>query len=1074
MTRQPPDEAARTAIRTRLDETFLVEAGAGSGKTTSLVSRMVALVQSGRCCPDTLAAVTFTRKAAGELRERFQEKLEKACREETDPAAAERLAQALTGLDCAFIGTIHSFCSRLLRERPLEAGLSPDFTEIEGMEEKLLLEAAWEDYLLAVILENPAELARVRRLDISPQDLKDAYAWLSLYPDVAFKAEPCLYPDLDPARVALDILLDEAAKKLPEQEPDGGLDELQRLLRQALRWRRFFNLKEDRNLLRLLARLDRSPRLTQKKWGNRDTAWQISNQFYKFRDHTVWPALLSWRRYRYPVMLGFLLPAARHFEKMRKDENRLNFQDLLMRTAQLLKSNPEVRTYFRNRFSHLLVDEFQDTDPIQAEIMMYLAGSDPAEPDWTRLVPRPGALFVVGDPKQSIYRFRRADIDTYNQVKNIIENSGGEILHLTANFRSLPEIIDFVNEAFHKIFGQSRLPYQAEPVAMASFRQAAPDTACGLLKIELAPAVRHKQADIVAEDAETIAAWLRHCLDGGLALARSADETAAGLTPAPVPGDFMILVRYKSRLAQYAQALEKYGIPFSLSGESDIAGSSELQELLYLLMALADPDNPVPLVAALRGLFFGLSDDQLFRYRACGGSFSVHATVPDPAPPDIAAAFTPVLEKLSVYHRWSRHLPPSAALESISADLGLLPYTLAGSLGKGNAGYLLQLIELVRGREAEGETGFAAMVEFFAHLLDSGIEEELDITGGTAPAVRIMNLHKAKGLEAPVVILANPSKNMDRDPNLHVSRGDTSCGYLKVNRQGRRPEALAEPPDWDACQAEETLYQEAEEARLLYVAATRARNLLVVSTYPAKANLSPWQPLEAFLPDDTPVLAKPAVKPPQEPPPPAPLTPELLAAATAEISKQLAWTAIPSCQKITVTDLSKAGEAPERFHTGKGKSFGNVIHEALEALTRERGQTDLECLVPVLLAAHGRLAEEKEEIIDLLQRVMGTSLWRRALASPELLSEVPFGVFAGDTYLTGAVDLAFREEGGWMLADYKTDAVKDERHLEQLVDYYRPQVAEYARRWEEITGEKVKESGLFFVSVLEYVTLETI
>ncbi len=1073
MTRRPPDEAARDAISTRLDETFLVEAGAGSGKTASLINRMVALVRSGRCRPDTLAAVTFTRKAAGELRERFQEKLEKACREETDPAAGERLAQALTSLDRVFIGTIHSFCSRLLRERPVEAGLAPDFTEIEGLEEKLLLEAAWEEYLLAVRLENPAGLARVRELEISPQDLKEAYARLALYPDVTFKAERYPYPHshLKRARGELDRLLAEVKDKVPGQEPDGGYDGLQRLLRQALRWRRFFDLEEDRNLLRLLARLDRSPRLTQKKWEDRDTALQVSSLFCSFRDDTVRPVLREWRRYRYPIMLDFLLPATRHFEKVRREENRLNFQDLLMYTARLLKENPEVRAYFRQRFTHLLVDEFQDTDPIQAEIMMYLAGSDLTETDWTRLKPRPGALFVVGDPKQSIYRFRRADIDTYNQVKKIIKNSGGEILYLSANFRSLPQIIDFANHTFGKLFSQSGPPYQAEPVTMDAWREPATASRSGLLKIELTPTPHNSQEYIVAQDAEAIASWIRHCLDGGLSLCRSKDEEDRGLTATPVPGDFMILVRYKSRLAQYARALEKYGIPFTLSGESDIAASRELRELLYLLMALADPDNPVPLVACLRGLFFGLSDDQLYRYRSCGGTFSLHAAVPGGAPADVTAAFTPVLAKLSLYHRWSCDLPPGAALESIIADLGLLPYTLAGSLGKGNAGYLLQLIELVRAREAKGETGFAAMVTFFSQLLESGLEEELDITAGTAPAVRIMNLHRAKGLEAPVVILANPAKTVDPDPDLHVHRGATAYGYLQISRQqGRRREILAEPPEWDIYQAEEDSYRRAEEIRLLYVAATRARNLLVISTYPAKPGLSPWQLLEPFLPGKTEVLEVPTPVCPLQTMPAEPVTPELLKSVAEQLRAELAKAAVASYQKLTVTDLRKAGEVPRRFHTGKGMSFGNVIHEALEALTRDRGRTDLERLVPFLLDVHGRPADEKAEVIDLLVKVQETSLWRRALASPELLSEVPFGIFENNNYLTGTVDLAFREEGGWVLADYKADAARDEIHLEELVDYYRPQVEEYAQRWEKITGERVKERGLFFVTVLEYIS----
>jgi ATP-dependent helicase/nuclease subunit A len=1048
-----------------------VEAGAGSGKTTSLVGRMVALIAGGRCRMENMAAVTFTRKAAGELRERFQEKLEQAYRQTDDESARQRLGEALSQLDRAFIGTIHSFCSRLLRERPVEAGLPPDFTEIEGLEEKLLMEAAWEEYLLDVRLNNPTRLENVRKLDISPTDLKQAYFKISVYPDVIFPSAPAPYPDLRQARSELLRLLDAADNSLPTAFPD-GFDGVQRMFRQALRWQRIFDISEDRVLLRLLALMNKSPSLIQKLWPDKNTAKQINLQFITFRDNYARPALQRWREYRYHPLLGFLLPAAAHFAAIRKRESKVNFQDLLMVTADLLKNNTEVRSYFQQRFTHLLVDEFQDTDPIQAQVMMYLAGADTEESDWTKLIPRPGSLFVVGDPKQSIYRFRRADIDTYNRVKKQIQLSGGEVLHLTANFRSLPAIIDWVNPAFDELLSAEAPPYQADPVTMHPFRENDADTLSGLLKIQLPAANRNRQEDIVAADAETIAAWIRHCTDGGVRLARTREELEAGLTETPVAGDFMVLVRYKSRMAQYARALEKYGVAFNLSGGSDISESRELQELLFLLQAIADPDNPVPLAAALRGLFFGLSDDMLYQYRRSGGSFSVRAGVPANAPEEVKKVFTPVLQKLGLYSRWSRELTPSAALENIISDLGLIPFALSGSMGKGRTGYILQLIELVRGREAMGEAGFAAMADFFAQLLDSGLEEELDITAGTSPGVRIMNLHKAKGMEAPVVILANPSKKVDRLPDLHVRRtSHTPDGFLQITKEGKfKAEPLAEPPGWEAYQAEECRYHSAEEARLLYVAATRAKNALVISTYPNKPELSPWQPLEGFL-TEAEILEEQDVCPPLVSPPAEPVTPELLAAAATQIRENLAQSIVPTYHKISVTGLSKAEDGPERFHTGKGPGFGNVVHRALESLARERGKTDLSVVIPELLRQEGRPENEKEAVVDLLNRVQQSELWQRALASPELLTEVPFGIFTNDTYLTGAVDLAFRESDGWVLLDYKTDYVRDKEHLAQLVRYYSPQVREYARRWEEITGEKVRLCGLFFLDIPEFIAV---
>ena len=165
------DQAARDKISSSLDQTFLVEAGAGSGKTAGLIKRMVALLAEGRCEPQKMAAVTFTRKAAGELKERFQVGIEERWRQETDQQVRERLTESLEKIERIFTGTIHSFCARLLRERPIEAGIAPDFTEIEGLEEKMLEETAWEQYLVEVGANNPQLLGRLDELDLSHSDL---------------------------------------------------------------------------------------------------------------------------------------------------------------------------------------------------------------------------------------------------------------------------------------------------------------------------------------------------------------------------------------------------------------------------------------------------------------------------------------------------------------------------------------------------------------------------------------------------------------------------------------------------------------------------------------------------------------------------------------------------------------------------------------------------------------------------------------------------------------------------------------------------------------------------------------
>ena len=1100
MSKQLSDATARQRITTDLATTFLVEAGAGSGKTTNLVQRMVSLVRTGTCRIEHLAAITFTRKAAAELKSRFQIKLEKALREATDPTEHERLAYTLDNLHLAFLGTIHSFCSRLLRERPVEAGMTPDFDEIEGLDERLLQERAWQEYLQILRLENPKQLHDLADLDVRPEDLKASYLELCLYPDVTMVGEVAPYPDLNEVREELYGLIDFAAPLIPADEPEKGWDPLQAMLRKCRRWQRAFDLSEDKYLLRLLAQLDKKGSVTQNRWITKEGAKAAEQAFTDFREQHLQPALQEWREHRHYPLLAFLLPATEHYASLRQQEHKLNFQDLLMRTAALLRHNSEVRQYFGARFTHLLVDEFQDTDPIQAEIMMLLTAEESTPTEWSRTTPRPGSLFVVGDPKQSIYRFRRADITTYNQVKEQIRNTGGEVLHLTSNFRSVPSILHTANSAFNSIFALHSNDYQADfkPIDPARDTGSGEE---GIRLIEMPPVPYHSGVAIAELDASAIAAYIRHSLDGSITLARTPDERDEGLTPQPVPGDFLILVRYKKDMALYARALEEYHIPFSLSGGSDITTSYELAELLLLLQALADPTDSLSLVAVLRGSFFGLSDAAFHQHKQAGGIFSFYSEVPPhPSAELLAQAFT----TLKTFRQYIQDLTASSAIERIMRELGLIPLAFSGELAKGKGGYLLQALELIRMQEQDGTTSINAIVDFLAELLDVGVEDELDLEGLRSPGVRIMNLHKAKGLEAPVVFLANPGHVVHRGPSLHISRNDnivplgvqlpepnalplslreaaaetasalsygkSAYGFMCITRH-REPfgsEIIAQPPHWHTYAEEESHYLSAEENRLLYVAATRAKNLLLVSIYPKKPDKSPWQSLEPFL-TEVKTLENISASIPEPVAPTQSLTPAMLDAALIDIALSLSIISLPTYTELTVTDLGKQGKAPTREATGRGASWGNAVHNCLELLAR--GCQDIASAIPSILTAEGRDPAEQTELIELLTRVQSTPIWQRAMAATTRYTEVPFGTQSGSVYLTGVIDLAFQEPDGWVLLDYKSDHIIDDTHLRELTTYYTPQIQTYAQHFTQLTGETIKECGLLFTERQQYIRL---
>lgn len=1070
------DQEARREIMEDLDSCILVEAGAGSGKTYSLVQRMVALIKEGKCTVEQLAAVTFTRKAAAELQGRFQLALEKALVGESGAVQRERLNLALNRLDRCFLGTIHSFCAALLRERPVEAGLDPDFVELESLEDELLQGEVWEEYLIKTQLENPQALAQLLEIGVDPRELKGCYETLSSYPEVEVVRDAVPAPDLRPVREELDNLLDWAQGVLPCEVPPKGWDPLQGLLREALWRRKVFGFDDSLRFLGLLADLDREGNVTQNRWDDAEDARAAREVFNDFRQNYITPVLRAWREHRHACLVDFVLPAVELFASRRREQSKLNFQDLLMSTAALLRENPEVRRYFQERYTHLLVDEFQDTDPIQAQIMFYLTGQDLQEKEWHRLVPWPGSLFVVGDPKQAIYRFRRADIDTYNEVKRLIVQSGGKVLHLTTNFRSVKAIGDWVNPVFQELLPAEATSYQAAFASIDTVRDNGVGKACGVRTITIPKVSRNKQETIAQLEAGRIASWISWALEGGIALARTESELEAGLTGRPRPSDFMILLHYKKHIDIYAKALEEEGIPFQIAGGDGFSKSAEMAELLKVLKAVTDPDNPVRLVAVLRGCFFGISDNQLWRFKQAGGCFNFDSELPEGLERQDREVFEWAFSLLRSFRDWVQSLPASAALEKIMIELGVVPYALTGELGKSRSSYLFQGLEFFAAAEGRGAASFASLVDYLTVLMESNksdVEEELNVMPWEDDAVRLMNLHKAKGLEAPVVFLADSGKpKSERMPAFHISRvGDIPRGYFIVERQkSYTSETLGQPLDWERYSAVEEEYLAAEEIRLLYVAATRAKNLLVVSRYPSAPQKSPWQLFNSYF-DGVPELEEVESSKGTAEGTGIEITGQDLAASSP--------LSLPSYSVRSVTYLAQDGrEGPSRNSAGRGQSWGRAIHRVLEVCAQQR-PSNLDPFVEKVLAEEGRPLEEKEEVITLVNEIAGSPLWQRMLKSKKRLVEVPFSIkaaageygFTCETIISGTIDLAFLEEDGWVIADYKTDTVESETQLAELVNYYTPQVKMYRKSWEALAKTKVHEAGLYFTHLNRWIAV---
>ncbi len=1052
-----------------LDTSLLVEAGAGSGKTTSLVGRMLALIATGRCTVDKMAAVTFTRKAAAELKGRFQLVLEEASSKDADSKKRERYQNALARLELLFAGTIHSFCARLLRERPVEAQIDPDFEEMEENEDVILRDRCWHEYLEGLHVEESPVLERVAELGLNPADMIETYRSLVLYPEVEALRIQRKEPDFIEEKRRLTDYLKEASRALPREVPAKGWDDLQKLLRSAVRRQHALDLKENPDFINLLSVLNKSGNITQNRWPSKDAAKEQKDLFDTFKQEVINPCIQLWREYCHYFVLDLVLPAVAYFKSVRDRNSQMNFHDLLLRAAGLLRDNTEVREYFKKRYTHILVDEFQDTDPVQAEVILYLTSEEKGEKAWNELTVKSGSLFIVGDPKQSIYRFRRADIDTYNEVKRIIEKSGGAVIPLTVNFRSLPAVCDWLNPVFRSKFPDRATSCQAAFEPLKAHRK---NKEGGIKRITLEKEERHNQTAVAGRDAERIASWIDWALKGNFKVVRNNEKISDGKTEAAEPGDFMILLRYKGHLSIYARALEERGIPYDISGGGAFNDSQEMLHLLNLLAAITDPEDQVALAATLRGPFYGASDDLLYQFKKQGGVFSFLSSQERCGDKKILKQIKPALEEIRGFYNWAMFKPPAAALSMILDRLGIIPLALTQETGESRAGNLLKALELSFRALSANSISFADIVEFLRLNHEELGVEEMSVEPGKRDAVRIMNLHKAKGLEANVVLLADPVKDTTHEPALHIKRTEgRAVGYFvaQVRKSEFSSEAVGLPPDWHTHQSLEQEYQQAEADRLLYVAATRAKQLLVVSTYPEKSDKGAWKDLYPYL-AGVEELESPASSPIAFPK--GKISKKEFEKGINEINEKIVRSKTPAYVTETVTAQAKSpsGQTPFNVGTGRGMSWGRIIHRMLESLARDE-TCNLDLMAENLLREEERSLSEKDAVIATVREVVKSSLWERMKKADKALFEVPFSTRVDGRgkpkVMSGTIDLAFREKDGWVLADYKTDTVDD--RLADLVAFYKPQVTIYRKLWQDICGEHVKEAGLFFIDGSQWV-----
>ena len=819
---KPPDAADRDLVTSKLDITLFVEAGAGSGKTDSLVKRVANLVLAG-VPMGSIAAITFTEKAASELRHRVRERLENVAASDADDAQVRLAEAAIADLDLAPVGTLHAFARRVLNEFPIEAQLPPRFDVLDEVQSATAFHERFTDFLEALL----DDIATVRLVELCQHDgfgvekgvrrmADDFQSNWDLVEDRVSGTPP---PRFDDA-AARGELAKACAAVATYAAPPGDTQEemIPEFRRIAEHLEAPLPLGE---LLRLLNQIDSGLKKAGKGntggWnrfhGTPDVVLAYRSAVSNARElaHEALRRCNEERRLTLGALLrDFTLQSVRD----RELAGELEFHDLLVLARRLVANNPDVRRQLHQRYTHLLLDEFQDTDPIQLELAVRITADPQQQPtDWRLLQPLPGRLTVVGDPKQSIYRFRRADIAQFLRASDQI---GAQRATLSANFRSASGVIDWVNTTMGELI-KFEPNVQPAYVPLMAARVGGHDhgtvTVLGAnehtdLGRAAAEALREREAaDVAAIVVQALTekwqVWngkkLRDCQ----------------------PGDIAILLPSRLSLVALQVALAARDIPFRAENSSLVYAASEVRSLMLALRAADDETDELAIVSALRSPLFGCSDRHLYEWKVGHGQRWNWHHLPTEDSELFQHPVAVGLRCLRELETRVKYNTPSQLLTWLVNERCVMELALARRDYRDVWRRVRFVIDHARAWSEAGGHGVRRYLLWTRLQGDEGrFVAETVLPETDHDAVRIMTIHAAKGLEFPITIVSGTSSK----PN---------------STRGRRvvwPEAtwtLSDPddPTYQQFQPIDEQMSDAERVRLLYVACTRAMDHLVVSLH---------------------------------------------------------------------------------------------------------------------------------------------------------------------------------------------------------------------------------------------------
>ncbi len=1091
-----------------------VTAGAGTGKTKVLVEKYIDLLETVPV--DAILALTFTEKAAKEMKERIRAAL--AAR------SGERWERVREEFLWANISTFHAFCSQVLREFPLEAGVDPGFSVLEERESQRIREEAIEGLFHAPPRDDCRDALLHCLRAVGPYGLKGQLLALYEHRETAIPFFAELHADegsiadrwdrifrarreaavaaffADASAVqAIETLRDLAARYPGDR--DSGLRYLRAIEP------RLPVLSADRPadllctaLLQIQATKGGTVKMgSAKHWQGADLE-KLRDAFACLRDRLrrLQPDLslafdpdapFSRATFRYLRDLGTVFTVYRDAVDAAKARlGAIDFSDMIYRTHTLFHADEAlVASHFRNRFRYILVDEFQDTDPAQCRILWRILGDLPA-----------ATICIVGDPKQSIYLFRNADVTQFKRTRTaIVEELGGREIRLDVNFRSTPEVLGFVNYVFSVLLADSDKPWEFgyDPLHGSDGRQ----NERGSVAILLGPPDGDAVARAMAE-AELVARAIQHAVEHGRLPVYW--DAAAGHLDTPRPAEYRniaILLERRSNLGYFEWALRKYGIPYHIHAGIGFYRRPEIFDLYNLLRFLDRPRDDVALYGVLRSPYFALSDAALYRIARSGGGGSLWDRLRRSA-----AADSNLASAVSHLESWLEHAhrePPARLIERILRDSAI--YAVYGGMPEGTQiiANVEKLVGLARGAQRIVTASLGDFVEDLRRRIDEEQREgeaPLDLESGNA--VNVMTVHASKGLEFPVVVVPDMAAGMPPDTASILIDEHYGIG-VAVPDPGNDFE-LEPSLILRVMRDEYNQKLQAERRRLFYVAATRAKDhLIVCGTRPdgipaclddcknrvdwlscclgltdlaIQRGSIPFVPPHGSAPVTVPILTDPGAIP-AEVRRPRPERIGLPPGTLATLPAHLAPVAVPEAPRTcSASEIEHYLRCPKEYH--RRYRLGAREADPTRSAFQESPQTRGLLIHEIFQGKNPEVAARRYGIRDPGKVAALSRLYEQFLASPLMATaqedrrEVPFVCrFAGAAF-GGKIDrLVLQSDGSWALVDYKTGPVGDATIPEKLEEYAL-QMAVYTAAAEQILRQPVRPY-LYFTGLNRFVEM---